>query len=50
MIRAQVKDWAAQYDQYQEMFLVSLGEGKATDIMNYDATTKGLDIQLQRKY
>ena len=32
------------------MFLVSLGEGKATYIMIYDAITKGMDMQLQRKY
>ena len=32
------------------MFLVSLGEGQATEIMNYDAITKGLDMQLQYEY
>ena len=31
------------------MFLVSLGEVQATNIMNYDAITKCLDMQLQHK-
>ena len=31
------------------MFLVSLGEGQATDIMTYEAITKGLDMHLQRE-
>ena len=46
----QVKSWADQFDQYQEIFLFSIDEGKATDIMTYDTITKGLDMQLQRKY
>ena len=50
VIRAQVKDRADQFDKEQEMFLVILGEVQATDIMNYDAITKGLDMQLQREY
>ena len=50
MICDQVKSWADQFDQYQEIFLFSIGEGKATDIMTYDTITKGLDMQLQRKY
>ena len=50
VIRDQVKSWAAQFYQDQEMFLFSLGEGQDTNIMTYDAITKGMDMQLQRKY
>ena len=32
------------------MFLVSLGEFQATDIMTYDATVKRICIQIQRDY
>ena len=49
MICDQVKAGSAQFDQGQEMLLVSLGEGQATEIMTYDAITKGLDMQLQRE-
>ena len=49
MIHAQVKARADQFDQEQEMFLVSLSECQATEIMTYDAITKGLDMQLQRE-
>ena len=49
MIRAQVKAWSDQFDQNKEMFLVSLGEGKDTYIITFDASTKGLDIQFQRE-
>ena len=49
MIHSQVNAWYAQFDQEQDMFLVSLGECQDTDIMTYDSITKGLDIQLQRK-
>ena len=48
-IRAQVKAWADQFDQDQEMFLVSLGDGQATDITTYDAITRVLDMQFQHK-
>ena len=46
-IHDKVKYWDAQVDQEQEMFLVSLSEGQDTDIMTYDAITKGLDMKLQ---
>ena len=46
---AQVKDWADQFDQYQEIFLVILDEVQATDIITYDAITKVLDMQFQRE-
>ena len=49
MIHDQVKAWAYQFDQEQEMFLVILGEGQATDIMTYDDITKGMDMQLQHE-
>ena len=49
MIHAQVKAWTDQFDKYQEMFLVSLCEVQATDIMTYDAITKVLDMQLKRE-
>ena len=49
LIRAQVKAWADKFDQDQEMFLVSLGEGQATDILTYDALTKFMDMQFQRE-
>ena len=32
------------------MFLVSLGEGQATDIMTTNAIIKGIDKKLQLKY
>ena len=49
VIRAQVKARASQFDKEQEMFLVNLGEGQATDVMTYGAITKGMDMQLQRE-
>ena len=49
VIHDQVKARSSQFDQYHYMFLVSLGEGQATDIMTYDAITKGLDMHLQRE-
>ena len=45
----QVKTRSAQFDQDQQMFLVSIGEGQATGIMTYDAITKVLDMQFQRE-
>ena len=49
VIRAQVKTRAAQLYQGQEMYLVSLVKVQATDIMTYDAITKGLYMKLQRR-
>ena len=49
VICAQVKARADHFDQEQQMFPVSLGEGQATDIMTYDDIIKRLDTQLQRK-
>ena len=47
MINDKFKAQYAQFDQDQEIFLVSLGERQATFIMTYDAIIKGLDMQLQ---
>ena len=47
VIRAQVKARADQFDRYQEMFLVNVGEGQATNIMIYNAIIKGLYMKLQ---
>ena len=49
-IRAQVKAWADQFYQQQEIFIVILGEVQATYIMTYNAITKVLDMQFQREY
>ena len=49
VIHAQVKARADQFDQEQEMLLVSLVEGQATDIMTYDAIIKGIGKKLQRE-
>ena len=49
VICAQVKAWASHFYQDQEMFLVILGEVQATDIMTYDAISKGLDMKLQHE-
>ena len=46
VICAQVKSWDSQFDQDQDIFLVSLDEVQATDIMAYDAITKGLYMQI----
>ena len=50
VIRAQFNARAAQFDQEQEIFRVSIGKGQATDIMMYNTTNKRLETQLQRKY
>ena len=50
MIRDQFKARATHFDQEQDMFLVSLCEGQATNIMTYDDITKVLDMQIQREY
>ena len=49
VIHTKVNSRADQFYQEQDMFLVSLYEGQATDIMTYDAITKGLEIQLLRE-
>ena len=49
VIRAQVKAWGAQFDQEQDMFLVSLEEGQATETITYDAILKVIDKQLQHE-
>ena len=49
VIRAQVKAHAAQLNQEKEMLLVSIGEGRATSIMTWDAIIKRLDNPLQRE-
>ena len=47
VIRAQAKAQDAQFDQEQEMLLVSLIEVKATEIITYDYIIKGIDKKLQ---
>ena len=48
-MHSQVKACGDQFDHDNKMFLVSIGEGQATDIMTYVAITKGMDMQLQRE-
>ena len=49
MIRAQVNTWSDQFDQEQEMLLVSIIEGRATYTMTYNYITKVMDMKFQRE-
>ena len=48
-IHAQVKIRYTQFDHELDIFLVSLSDSQATEIIIYDTITKVLDMQLQRK-
>ena len=49
LIRAQVNTWSDQFDQEQEMLLVSIIEGRATYTMTYNYITKVMDMKFQRE-